>query len=89
MALMIFGQASFAQNKMEKKEGKKNVKKENMKPGARPTEENAPKMKKDGTPDMRYKENKEAAKAKKNGPMKKDGTPDMRHKANKEAAKSK
>ena len=45
------------------------------------------KLKKDGTPDMRYKENKEAAKPA--GPTKKDGTPDMRHKANKEAAAQK
>ena len=36
-------------------------------------------MKKDGTPDMRFKENKE----KKEGPKKKDGTPDMRYKSNK------
>jgi hypothetical protein len=45
----------------------------------------APKMKKDGTPDMRHKANKEAAKAEATpaGPMKKDGTPDMRYKANK------
>lgn len=39
-------------------------------------------LKKDGTPDMRLKENKEKAKAAA-GPMKKDGTPDMRYKANK------
>jgi len=39
--------------------------------------------KKDGTPDMRYKENKEAAKAVPAGPTKKDGTPDMRYKENK------
>ncbi|NTU58371.1 MAG: hypothetical protein HGB00_05560 [Chlorobiaceae bacterium] len=38
-------------------------------------------LKKDGTPDMRYKKNKEAAKPA--GPTKKDGTPDMRYKANK------
>ena len=40
--------------------------------------------KKDGTPDMRYKENKEAAKP----PVhtKKDGTPDMRYKENKKPA---
>jgi len=43
--------------------------------------------KKDGTADMRYKANKDAAKAKPAGPLKKDGTPDMRYKANKEAAK--
>jgi hypothetical protein len=35
-------------------------------------------LKKDGTPDMRYKANKA-----KPGPLKKDGTPDMRYKANK------
>ena len=45
--------------------------------------------KKDGTPDMRYKENKEAAKAAPAGPTKKDGTPDMRYKENKEAATKK
>ena len=38
-------------------------------------------MKKDGTPDKRYKENKEAAKP--SAPTKKDGTPDMRFKENK------
>lgn len=42
--------------------------------------------KKDGTPDMRYKANKDAARNKPAGPMKKDGTPDMRYKANKQAA---
>jgi hypothetical protein len=43
-------------------------------------------LKKDGTPDMRMKENKAAAKtapATTTGPLKKDGTPDMRYKANK------
>lgn len=40
--------------------------------------------KKDGTPDMRYKENKAAKEAKATGPVKKDGTPDKRYKANKE-----
>jgi len=43
--------------------------------------ESVSKTKKDGTPDMRYKANKE--KAKPAGPAKKDGTPDMRYKANK------
>jgi hypothetical protein len=37
-------------------------------------------LKKDGTPDKRFKENKKPA-----GPVKKDGTPDMRYKANKKA----
>ncbi len=40
------------------------------------------KKKADGTPDMRYKENQEKAKAE--GPKKADGTPDMRYKENKE-----
>jgi hypothetical protein len=44
--------------------------------------------KKDGTADMRYKANKNAAKPTPAGPTKKDGTADMRYKANKDAAKS-
>lgn len=48
---------------------------------AAPTEH----LKKDGTPDKRYSENKEAKPAA--GPTKKDGTPDMRYKTNKDAAK--
>jgi hypothetical protein len=39
--------------------------------------------KKDGTADMRYKANKDAAKPAPAGPVKKDGTADMRYKANK------
>ncbi len=42
-----------------------------------------PMMKKNGTPDMRYKENKMAKTTKPAGPTKKDGTLDMRYKANK------
>lgn len=45
---------------------------------AKPSITAASKMKADGTPDKRFKENKVAA-----GPLKKDGTPDMRYKANK------
>lgn len=40
--------------------------------------------KKDGTPDKRFKENKNV---KAQGPKKADGTPDMRYKSNKPAAK--
>jgi len=40
-------------------------------------------MKKDGTPDMRYKENKVTKTTAHAGPTKKDGTADMRYKANK------
>ena len=42
-----------------------------------------PSLKKDGTPDMRYKENKVTAKTTVVGPVKKDGTADMRYKKNK------
>jgi hypothetical protein len=50
----------------------------------------AAKTKKDGTPDMRYSENKnKKAEAAPAGPLKKDGTPDMRHKANKKSAATK
>ena len=52
------------------------------KPAAAPAA--AGKMKADGTPDKRFKENKASAPAA--GPLKKDGTPDMRYKANKDAA---
>lgn len=44
------------------------------------------KLKADGTPDMRYKDNK-AKQAAVAGPKKKDGTADMRYKANKPATK--
>ncbi|MEO8763153.1 MAG: hypothetical protein ABI416_02655 [Ginsengibacter sp.] len=43
-------------------------------------------MKKDGTPDMRLKENKTTVKTTPAGPTKKDGTADMRYKANKAKA---
>jgi len=52
-------------------------------PNANPGE----KKNKNGTPDMRYKENKVAAKA--TGPKKKNGTRDMRYKVNKEKQKTK
>ena len=45
------------------------------------------KVKKDGTPDRRYKQNKDAAKPAPQGPTKKDGTPDMRFKENKKVEK--
>ena len=68
-------------SKATKKEVKKSTKADDSKADAA-----APKLKKDGTPDMRYKENKAAKEeAKPSGPLKKDGTPDKRYKANKEA----
>ncbi|RDC54437.1 hypothetical protein DU508_22235 [Pedobacter chinensis] len=47
----------------------------------------ASKLKADGTPDLRFKENKAKAVTKVAGPTKKDGTADMRYKVNKAAAK--
>ncbi len=47
------------------------------------------KLKADGTPDMRYTENKVKAVVAVSGPKKKDGTADMRYKANKPVAKKK
>ncbi len=44
--------------------------------------------KSDGSPDMRYKANKEKFKVTAPGPRKADGTPDMRYKENKDALKS-
>jgi type II secretory pathway component PulC len=45
--------------------------------------EAAAKTKADGTPDLRFKENKEKKEVKSKGPLKADGTPDKRFKANK------
>ncbi len=79
VALLFMGSLSFAQharpaapksNKIEKKAAP-----------AKGDKKTGTHVKNDGTPDMRYKENKEMKKDAK--PMKKDGTPDMRHKANK------
>ncbi len=93
MAFVMLSVGSFAQDKAaakpkkgaSKKEAKKDAPASDKKEG----EAKGGKMKKDGTPDMRHKENKTAKDAKPAGPLKKDGTPDMRHKANKEAAKKK
>ena len=43
-------------------------------------------VKKDGTADMRFKANKDAAKKTTTGPLKKDGTKDLRYKENKKHA---
>jgi len=83
-AMLVFSTGIFAQAQPKKdaKEASKMtaVKKDTTKAktatAANPT-------KKDGTPDMRYKANKEAAKPAPAGPVKKDGTADMRYKANK------
>jgi hypothetical protein len=91
LALIVVSTATYAQ---DTKQAKGKLNKETTKTAkpakdvaAKPDAGQGKKLKKDGTPDMRHKENKEAAKPA--GKLKKDGTPDMRHKANKEAAKKK
>jgi hypothetical protein len=58
----------------------KATKKEKATTEKKATDASAKPLKKDGTPDKRYKENKGTATE---GPKKKDGTPDKRYKANK------
>lgn len=86
LGVALIATTSFAQPKKTEKAKAVNVptKKEMAAakpapPAAKPAE--APKMKADGTPDKRFKENKAAKPTA--GPLKKDGTPDMRYKANK------
>jgi hypothetical protein len=99
LASMLFltaGVFAQAQPKKEKAKDPKMtvVKKEDKKdaakvvPISKPTASANP-TKKDGTKDMRFKANKEAAKPVAAGPTKKDGTADMRFKANKGADKKK
>lgn len=73
MAMLIMASVSFAQNT-------NTTTKTEKKTTTQKTETSGPKLKKDGTPDKRYKENKEPVKH-----LKKDGTPDMRYKENKKA----
>lgn len=95
-ALLIFiGTFAFmSANAQQKKPAKKSTVTAKAKTSQKKVEFKKPEttgktmMKKNGTPDMRYKANKEAAK-KSAGPLKKNGTPDMRYKANKEKAKAK
>jgi hypothetical protein len=70
--LLAFTGISFAQTAPAKKDAAKTT--------------TAAPAKKDGTPDMRYKANKEGAKAKPaaSAHVKKDGTPDKRFKENKD-----
>jgi len=71
MSLMLLTSMSFAQAKQDAK-------------AAKPATSH---VKKDGTPDKRFKENKDAATTAKTTHVKKDGTPDKRFKENKDAKK--
>lgn len=67
LALFIGFTVANAQDKTQKDKKAKTEQKED-----------GPKLKKDGTPDKRFKDNKKVE-----GPLKKDGTPDKRYKSNK------
>jgi hypothetical protein len=86
-AMLIASTGIFAQAQ-PKKDAKADskmtaVKKDSTKAKVVPMAKTATPAKKDGTPDMRYKANKDAAKPAPAGPVKKDGSADMRYKANK------
>jgi hypothetical protein len=85
MLIVSTGIFAQAQPKKDTKEGSKMTaaKKDTTKAKVVPMAKTTTPAKKDGTPDMRYKANKEAAKPAPAGPTKKDGTADMRYKANK------
>ncbi len=65
----------------KKAEAAKPIKAEAKKEAVKPSG-----LKKDGTPDKRFKANETKPAA---GPLKKDGSPDMRYKANKDKGKEK
>lgn len=92
VAVALFGlSTSFAQTATTVKQAPKKaatIVKTEAKKAEKKAATTGAKLKADGTPDMRYKENKEA-KVVTAGPKKKDGTADMRYKANKEVAKKK
>jgi len=77
-AFAIMSTASFAQK--SKISTPKNPKAKTETPAQIPS---AKTQKKDGTPDMRYKENKSIPATPNTKHLKKDGTPDMRYKENK------
>ena len=88
---MLFGFAAFSQAQTTPPKDAKKAKTTTAKSTAAPkTAATTAKpavgpTKKDGTPDMRYKANKDAAKTPP-AHLKKDGTPDMRYKENKKPA---
>ena len=77
--LLLAGTGMFAQAKPKKDTAKTATAK--VAAGTKTTASGP--TKKDGTADMRYKANKDAAKPAPAGPLKKDGSADMRYKANK------
>ena len=83
LGVALIATTSFAQPKKTEKAKTVGTPAKKEMPASKPaaTPAAAPKMKADGTPDKRFKQNKAASPAA--GPLKKDGKPDMRYKANK------
>jgi len=84
-AMLLMSTCMFAQAQPKPKDSKLTAVKKDSAAKVVPMTKSAGPTKKDGTADMRYKANKEAAKPAPAGPTKKDGTADMRYKANKTA----
>lgn len=87
-ALLVSASVALAQAPAEK-HGKEKAAHRSEKPGPkaqRPPLDSATgkPLKKDGTPDKRFRDNKEKKDTAHHGPLKKDGTPDKRFKENKE-----
>lgn len=77
--VFVFSNTFYAQTAAEKKAKETTAKAKEVKKkadAAKKEAQAAPKLKKDGTPDKRFKENEKATK------LKKDGTPDKRYKDN-------
>ena len=82
LGVALIATTSFAQpKKTEKAKAVAPAKKEMVPAKVAAATVPATKMKADGTPDKRFKNNKAIAPTA--GPIKKNGTPDMRYKANK------
>lgn len=84
VAIVAFTSATMAQGTATKSSKAKVTQNEATTVTQKPAGAESAKLKKDGTPDKRFKENKNTPAPA--GPTKKDGTPDKRYKANKDAA---
>lgn len=88
VALFVTSTTLFSQTKQPEKKApakKEAATKEQPKAATNTAPKTTEHVKKDGTPDKRFKENKKAPEVK----TKKDGTPDKRFKENKKAAEKK
>jgi len=82
MCLLILASTSFAQAKQDTKKTADKTTTTQSKTAS------APRMKKDGTRDKRFKSAKDTSAGSSTAHLKKSGTPDMRYRTNKAAKKS-